>query len=128
MNQGKKLIEGWLAETGVRIDGSDPWDIRVRDDRFYARVLRDANLGLGEAYMEGWWDCPRIDEFICRLLRGNLEEKVRRNLRTLLQYAAARIFNLQSSARADIIARRHYYLCNDLFFAFLDSRNQYSCG
>jgi len=128
MHQGKKLIEGWLAETGVRIDGSDPWDIRVRDDRFYARVLRDANLGLGEAYMEGWWDCPRIDEFICRLLRGNLEEKVRRNLRTLLQYGAARIFNLQSSARADIIARRHYDLGNDLFFAFLDSRNQYSCG
>jgi len=128
MQQGKKLIEGWLAETGIRINGSDPWDIRVRDDRFFARILKDGSLGLGEAYMAGWWDCPRIDEFICRLLNGKLEEKIRRNLRTLFQYAAARIFNLQSSGRADIIARRHYDLGNDLFFSFLDSRNQYSCG
>lgn len=128
MQQGKKLIEGWLAEAGIRVNGSDPWDIRVRDDRFFARILKDGSLGLGEAYMAGWWDCPRIDEFICRLLNGQLEEKIRRNLRTLFQYASARIFNLQSSGRADIIARRHYDLGNDLFFSFLDSRNQYSCG
>jgi len=128
MQQHEKLIEQWLADTGVRINGPDPWDIRVRDDRFYARVLKDGSLGLGEAYMAGWWDCPRIDEFICRLLKGNLEDKIRRNLRTLLFYLSARIFNRQSPARAGIVARRHYDLGNDLFFSFLDPCNQYSCG
>lgn len=128
MQQHEKLIEQWLADTGVRINGPDPWDIRVRDDRFYARVLKDGSLGLGEAYMAGWWDCPRIDEFICRLLKGNLEDKIRGNLRTLLRYASTRLFNLQSPFRAGIIARRHYDLGNDLFFSFLDPRNQYSCG
>ena len=91
MQQHEKLIEQWLADTGVRINGPDPWDIRVRDDRFYARVLKDGSLGLGEAYMAGWWDCPRIDEFICRLLKGNLEDKIRGNLRTLLRYASTRL-------------------------------------
>ncbi len=128
MQREKALIEQWLEETGVSINGTEPWDIRVRDDRFYARVLKDGSLGLGEAYMEGWWDCPRIDAFICRLLQGNLEGKIRGNLRALLAYLSARIFNRQSPSRAGIVARRHYDLGNDLFFSFLDSRNQYSCA
>jgi cyclopropane-fatty-acyl-phospholipid synthase len=128
MNTGRKIMEPLLSETGVRIDGPDPWDIQVRDERFYARVLKDGSLGLGEAYMEGWWDCLRIDEFICRLLRGNLEKKIRGNLRTLLFNLADLIFNRQSPSRADIIARRHYDLGNDLFFSFLDPCNQYSCA
>jgi cyclopropane-fatty-acyl-phospholipid synthase len=78
--------------------------------------------------MAGWWDCPRIDEFICRLLKGNIEDRIRGNLRTLLFYLSARIFNRQSLARVDIIARRHYNLGNDLFFSFLDPYNQYSCA
>jgi len=128
MQAGRKVVEELLAGTGIEIGGSHPWDIRVRDDRFYGRVLKDGSLGLGEAYMEGWWDCDQIDEFICRLLRANLQEKVRRNARTLLLYIFARAVNLQSPSRAGIIARKHYDLGNDLFFSFLDSRNQYSCG
>ncbi|MCX5825842.1 MAG: class I SAM-dependent methyltransferase [Deltaproteobacteria bacterium] len=46
----------------------------------------------------------------------------------LLFYLSARIFNRQSLARADIIARRHYDLGNGFFFSFLDPCNQYSCG
>ena len=77
MQKHRRIIEQLLAETGVRIDGPDPWDIQVRDGRFFDRVLSDGSLGLGESYMEGWWDCPRLDAFICRLLKGNLEEKIR---------------------------------------------------
>ncbi|MDO9559776.1 MAG: cyclopropane fatty acyl phospholipid synthase [Syntrophales bacterium] len=128
MDANRKVIEQLLAETGVKINGPEPWDIQVRDERFYTRVLKDKSLGLGESYMEGWWDCARIDECICRLLKGNLEEKVRGNLRVLLSYLFARSFNLQSPSRADIIARRHYNLDNDLFLSFLDPHNQYSCA
>ncbi|OPL11354.1 MAG: cyclopropane-fatty-acyl-phospholipid synthase [delta proteobacterium MLS_D] len=128
MQVGRKVVEDLLAGTGVEIDGSRPWDIRVRDDRFYGRVLKDGSLGLGEAYMEGWWDCDQIDEFICRILRGKLQEKIRANIRTILFYIVARLCNLQSLSRAGIIARKHYDLGNELFFSFLDSRNQYSCG
>jgi cyclopropane-fatty-acyl-phospholipid synthase len=128
MNTQRKIVDQLLSETGVRINGPERWDIQVRDERFYARVLNDGSLGLGESYMEGWWDCPRIDEFICRLLKGNLEKKIRGNLRTLLFYLSARIFNLQSPARAGIIARRHYDIGNDFFSSFLDPYNQYSCA
>jgi cyclopropane-fatty-acyl-phospholipid synthase len=72
MHKPRKIIEQSLCKTSVRINGSKPWDIQVRDDRFYASVLQDGSLGLGESYMAGWWDSPRIDEAICRLLKGNI--------------------------------------------------------
>jgi len=128
MKNHRKIVEQLLSTAGVRIDGHDPWDIRVRDERFYARVLKDGSLGFGESYMEGWWDCARIDEFICRLLKGNLGEKIRGSLWTVLLGLSTRIFNLQSPGRASIAARRHYDLGNDLFFSFLDPCNQYSCA
>ncbi|MBU4121941.1 MAG: cyclopropane fatty acyl phospholipid synthase [Proteobacteria bacterium] len=128
MQANREMIEQLLSETGVRVNGPDPWDIQVRDERFYTRVLKEGSLGLGEAYMEGWWDCLRIDEFICRLLKGNLGEKIKGNLRSRFFYLSARIFNLQSPSRAGIIARKHYDLGNDLFFSFLDPDNQYSCA
>jgi cyclopropane-fatty-acyl-phospholipid synthase len=128
MQANREMIEQLLSETGVRVNCPDSWDIQVRDERFYSRVLKEGSLGLGEAYMEGWWDCQRIDEFICRLLKGKLEEKIKRNLRSLFYYLSARIFNLQSPSRAGIIARKHYDLGNDLFFSFLDPDHQYSCA
>lgn len=128
MDRHRKIIGQLFSDAGVVLDGPEPWDIQVRDDRFYARALKDGSLGLGETYMEGWWDCRRIDEFICRLLKGRLEEKIRGNLRYLTAYLRAWLFNLQSPSRARIIARRHYDLGNELFFSFLDPYNQYSCA
>ena len=128
MNTQAKAIEQLLSETGVRINGLHPWDIWVRDERLYSRLLKDGSLGLGESYMEGWWGCSQIDGLICRLLRENLEEKIKGGLHSLLLYLSARLFNLQSPARAGIIARRHYDLGEDLFFSFLDPYKQYSCA
>jgi len=128
MKNHRMIVNQLLFDAGVRIDGPDPWDIQVRDERFYARVLKDGSLGLGESYMEGWWDCARIDEFICRLLKGDLRDKIKGNLRALLFWFSARIFNLQSPVRVTIAARGHYDLGNDLFFSFLDPCNQYSCA
>jgi len=128
MPKPDEILKQYLTEVGVAINGSAPWDIQVHDERFFSRVLRNGSLGLGESYMEAWWDCERIDELICRILKGNLETKVKLNFRMLLSYLSSRLFNRQSSARAPIIAKKHYNLGNDLFFSFLDPYNQYSCA
>ena len=121
-------LRNLLKEARIEINGPNPWDIQVHDRRWYGRVIRDRNLGLGESYMDGWWGCDQIDEMIYRLLRVGLEQRVRGNLRYLARALPALIFNLQSRARARIIAARHYDLGNDLFFSFLDPYNQYSSG
>ncbi len=57
-----------LDAAGITLNGSQPWDIQVHDERLYLRCLLYGSLGFGEAYMEGWWDCEAIDELVCRLL------------------------------------------------------------
>ena len=121
-------IRGLLEKAGIAINGPNPWDIQLHDERWYRRVLQDRNLGLGESYMEGWWDCDQPDEMICRLLRSGLGESVGENPLHLFRRLPALLFNLQSRARARMIATHHYDLGNDLFFSFLDPYKQYSCG
>ncbi|MDD2462639.1 MAG: cyclopropane fatty acyl phospholipid synthase [Desulfobulbus sp.] len=123
-----RTVTDIFTQAGVAINGSNPWDIQVEDNRFYRRIFRDKNLGLGEAYMDGWWECPRIDEMICRLLRVDAEGKIRGALRYLLSFIPEIICNLQSKSRSHIVARKHYDTGNDLFFSFLDPYCQYSCG
>jgi cyclopropane-fatty-acyl-phospholipid synthase len=124
----RRVVEGMLSEIGVSINGPQPWDICVRDERMFCRVLSDKSLGLGESYMEGWWDCPRIDELIYRILCADLGSKIRGNLSLLVPVVQAWVSNRQSKVRAHDVARAHYNLDNDLFCSFLDPYNQYSCG
>ena len=62
-----------LALADVRVDGGRRWDIIVHNKDFFDRVLRLGSLGLGEAYMDGWWDCQALDEFFCHILSAGLE-------------------------------------------------------
>jgi cyclopropane-fatty-acyl-phospholipid synthase len=128
MTRERHVMEDLLSGCGVTVNGSNPWDIRVNDERFYARVLRSKNLGLGESYMDGWWDCPRIDELMCRILSARLDEMVHGGLKLLVPFLRALLFNRQSKSGSQEVAERHYDLGNDLFLSFLDPYNQYSCA
>jgi cyclopropane-fatty-acyl-phospholipid synthase len=122
------MLEEIFAAADIRLDGQRPWDIRVHDDRFYARVLSAATLGLGESYMDGWWDCEALDELFFRAIRGRLGERVRLNLRATVSMAIAIGLNLQNKHRARRVGREHYDLGNEFFRALLDPAMQYSCG
>lgn len=128
MSPHKKIVEELFSLCGIAVNGSKPWDIQVHDDRMYARVLMQKNLGLGETYMDGWWDCSRIDEFMFRIITAKLDQKVKGSYSLAFPYIKALLFNMQSRARASHVAERHYNIGNDLFLSFLDSYNQYSCG
>jgi len=117
-----------LAETAdIRIDGDRPWDITVHDERMYQRVLARGTLGLGEAYMDGWWDCDQIEELVRRAQTADLTRHLISPM-TLARVAQAKVMNLQSRRRAFTIGERHYDIGNDLYRRMLDSRMIYSCG
>ena len=128
MTKSETTIRELLDLAEIEINGSQPWDIQVHDDRLYDRILRDSSLGLGEAYMDGWWDCASLDGLICRVLKAHLDEKVKNNLRLVFQVVRAGLFNRQSSARAYEVGEKHYDLGNDLYLAMLDKRLNYTCG
>lgn len=122
------LFQDLLKQADIHTDGKRPWDITVHNKDLYARVLRDGSLGLGEAYMDGWWDCQALDEFFFRVLRSRLDEKVHLDWPTIINFLKAKLINQQSRSRAFEVGQRHYDLGNDLFQCMLDKRMIYSCG
>lgn len=127
---GAAQVQALLAGAGIRVNGSAPHDIRIYDPAVYQRLLSDWSLGLGEAYMDAQWDCPRPDEFCHRLLRADFERQTRGRARWSLALAIlrARLVNLQAPQRAFQVAEQHYDIGNDVFSAMLDSQMTYSCG
>ncbi len=119
-----------LSRAGVRINGSGPADLRVRDRRVYQEVLSRWSLGLGETYMDGLWDCDRLDMLFERLLAADLDRMAIGvgRLRLLGEVARHRLINLQSARRAYQVGERHYDIGNDVFEAMLDTRMVYSCA
>jgi len=122
-----ETVKRLLSLADVRIDGDRPWDIQVHDEGLYARVLAEGALGLGESYMDGWWDCDQLDEFFHRVLSARIEANVRPSSE-LPSLVRARLLNLQKRTRAYQIGERHYDIGNDLFQRMLDPLMTYSCG
>ncbi|CFQ27975.1 MULTISPECIES: cyclopropane fatty acyl phospholipid synthase [Yersinia] len=123
-----RIVQEMLNRADIEINGSRPFDIQVNNPDFFKRVLQEGSLGLGESYMDGWWECDRLDIFFQRVLRAGLENQLPHHLKDTLRIAAARVINLQSKKRAWIVGKEHYDLGNDLFSLMLDPNMQYSCG
>jgi len=133
------LAADLLAAADVRIDGARPWDIRVRDPRFYRRALAGGAIGLGESFMDGWWDCAALDQAIARMLNADLRGRLRLSPAMILDAAREHLPNLPyvlpglrpflSRFRAYMaVAETHYEAGNDLYAAMLDKRMVYSCA
>ncbi|MEA3468886.1 MAG: cyclopropane fatty acyl phospholipid synthase, partial [Thermodesulfobacteriota bacterium] len=128
MNSQQKIIEELLALTDIEINGSRPWDIRVLNDSFYSRVLKDPSMQMGETYMDGWWESDQLDETINKLLRARLGYKLRKNKRLAWRILMAKLLNFQAKDKAFIVGEKHYDIGNDLYRAMLDPRMIYTCA
>src|SRR5262245_1320810 len=117
-----------LADADIRINGGRPWDITLNDARLMRRLRVHGMVGLGDAYVDGWWDCPAIDQFFDRALRSDLPRLFAGTPNSVWTFIKESLFNLQTLPRAITNVRRHYNLGNDLFQATLDPLMVYSCG
>lgn len=127
-NKLKNIVQELLSPADIEINGKRPWDIKIKDERFYQRVLSGGGLGLGESYMDGWWECEMLDEFVSRIVYFNVEEKLKKNWKLRVHILKARLFNLSRKSRAFEIAERHYDVGNELYQNMLDRRMVYSCA
>lgn len=127
-NRYENLTREIFNLAGININGTNPWDIRVHNSGFYKRAITEAELGVGESYMDGWWDTEQVDEMIFRIVRTNWENKVRPKASVDLKILTARHFDLQSKKSAFLLGEKHYDLGNDLFQYMLDKRMNYSCA
>ncbi|MFZ4673271.1 cyclopropane fatty acyl phospholipid synthase [bacterium] len=124
-----KEIVGQLAYlAGIQINGPDPTDIQVKDNRFYDRVLKDQSLGFGETYMAGWWDVDNLDECMFRIMRANVGSRFKKSFSFYWAYLKAKLLNKQDKEGSLDVIHQHYQIGNDLYRAMLDPTMTYSCG
>jgi cyclopropane-fatty-acyl-phospholipid synthase len=123
----QRRLEELLALADIRINGDRPWDIHVHNEKSYGKVLTHGEFGLGESYTDGWWDCDGLDQFIYRVIKARLQEKVTSRAAALASLRA-RLINLQGGVRSFRVGERHYDIGNDLFECMLGDRLIYSCG
>lgn len=120
-------LQTLLSDADVRIGGGRAWDLQLNDPRVASRLLARGSLGLGESYMDGWWDAASLDGFLFHLLDARLDQRTH-SLAEIWDGLRAHLLNLQKGHRAFEVGERHYDLGNDLYRAMLGKRLVYSCG
>lgn len=126
--KAKKFITDLFEISGITINGSKPYDITINNENFYDRIVKHGELGLGESYMDKWWEAGAVDQFIDKILRKDLEGKVKKNIPLLYNYLIAQVFNRQSRKRSFQVGENHYDIGECLYTRMLDKQMQYTCG
>src|SRR5476651_984100 len=128
MNKTQATVEQLLAAGNIKINGSKPYDIKVHDERFYKKALTGRELGIGEAYMDGWWTSGQLDETVARLLSVDIREKLPITPVIVKSVLVGAVANRQKLGQAQKNASAHYNIGNDLYEKMLDKRLLYTCA
>ncbi len=103
--------------------------VTISDPDLFKRVLRDGDIGFGEAYAERWWDVADDDlvSLLGILFVNDLRAAFRGSWRAQMVVAAA-MLRRNSARPSKENVHRHYDLSNEFFGLFLDGSMTYSCG
>lgn len=124
----QKYVQKALEKADITINGSKPHDIILRDERALERIITDGSLGLGETYMEGWWDCDGLDALSYQLCKAEMHKEMKTNFFHFLYSLSSKFMNRQTVLRSKQVAQRHYNLDHHLFELMLGKSMAYSCG
>jgi cyclopropane-fatty-acyl-phospholipid synthase len=125
----KDVIWDFADEIGVTINGGAPWDLQVLDERFYQRVVAESSLGMGESYMDGWWECDSVDELINRIMAHGIRDAFGMlSLAYLRIWLESKVRNRQSRMRSSKVADLHYNLSNEMYLNMLGETMAYTCA
>jgi len=128
MSRAERRIRDNCAKVDVEINGSRPWDMIIHDKRVFKRIIGDMSIGLGESYMDGWWDCDQLDTFFMRVTR-HIDVKSFYSKSALIKFFLRHFLkNQQSKLLSKRVAKVHYNLGNDLYQPMLGPTMAYTCA
>lgn len=105
--------------------------VNIYDERAFGAALRHSSIGLGSAYINGWWDCDDLTSLL-QILLGAIAPMTQRKDRWARRLAPVlvpltRLGRIDWKRDRDNI-RAHYDISNDFFKLMLDETMAYSCG
>ena len=114
----------------IEINGNQPQDIHVHNDKFYSMVMNESDLGLAESYMLGYWTTRNLYLTLYNLLAGQskLQSIMNYNVQDGLTYVKNYFINQQNIEKAELNVHQHYDIGNDLYVRMLDKNLQYTCA
>lgn len=118
-SRSREIIEELLRNAEIKINEDNSQDIIVHNKKFYDRVLLEGSLGLGESYMEGWWDCKSLDQLFDNITTYNLAEHAKENYEVKLNHLRNIFLNDRSLKKSKRVITQHYDIGNDLYFSML---------
>ncbi len=104
--------------------------VTVKNWAFFWRLLTAGDIGAGESYMAGEWECSDLVG-LCRLFiedQSMLDAQSVWTWTSRLQHHVLRLIKANTVRGSRHNVQRHYDLSNDLFRLFLDASMTYSCG
>ena len=112
INQGAQdLIRSKLKQhCHIEINGNQPQDIHVHNDKFYSMVMNESDLGLAESYMLGYWTTRNLYLTLYNLLAGQskLQSIMNYNVQDGLTYVKNYFINQQNIEKAELNVHQHY--------------------
>eukprot|EP01025_Chloroclados_australasicus_P005212 TRINITY_DN11504_c0_g2_i5.p1 TRINITY_DN11504_c0_g2~~TRINITY_DN11504_c0_g2_i5.p1 ORF type:complete len:1114 (+),score=82.38 TRINITY_DN11504_c0_g2_i5:37-3378(+) len=108
--------------------------IRVLDNTFFEKVVKRHDIGLGEAYMQEYFEVDDIGGFMAVMVANAIQIEQNRSKMGLLNWLVAKFLYLAHLSRSNTIqgSRRniseHYDAGNTMYSLFLDETMTYSCG
>lgn len=126
----ESFVRKILDESDIEVNGPSPCDIQIHDTRFYNRLMSEGSLGLGESYMDGWWEVKDLEEFLYRILVWRHKRFNSPMLRWARMWFDVKrfLFNLQTPLRSKEVIDVHYDLPPDLYQDMLGETMAYSCA
>ena len=105
--------------------------VRIHDVHAYAAVLKHGSVGLGQSYIDGFWDCEDLTALVSVLARNrSLPGRVRDQTGRFTGAVGNPVRRLRRGSKADDRRdiRAHYDIGNDFFALMLDPTMTYSCA
>jgi len=101
----------------------------IHDQRFFARAVTGADIGIGESFMDGDWTSPDLVALVRLCVRNLRSLDSRHRWLSVIRSFASRMrhflrANTVEGSRENI--RAHYDLGNEFYCLFLDSQMHYS--
>ena len=123
----RSRIESLLDAAGIRINGRAPTDMRVRDSRVFSWLSARGLRGLGEAYMNGWWEAADLDGLLQRVLHVHGDRDVR-GIDEAALFIQSRLARLAGPQRPCLVGAHDEPAGPQLLRAILGERMVSSCG
>ena len=118
--------EKYLKYTGI--EEGEHVSIRINEWKFCEDIFMKGDIGLGESYISGYWDCGDINNLIKFGIENynELERVIKGSLLKILFFRIKHFLNRNSRKGSLKNVHAHYDIGNEFYQLWLDSSMTYS--